>query len=146
MVTFTGSTAVGKLIAAEAAQRVLRVALELGGNAPFVIFDDADLDAAVKGLLKNKFRASGQTCISANRIFVQPGIYDKFVQKVRGSFEELIVGNGLDEDVQVGPMINQKAMHKVERQIDDATAKGAGVVLGGEPNGNLLPVTLRRCY
>ncbi|KAI0557580.1 succinic semialdehyde dehydrogenase [Gracilaria domingensis] len=142
MVTFTGSTAVGKLIAAKAAQRVLRVALELGGNAPFVIFDDADLDAAVKGLLKNKFRASGQTCISANRIFVQEEIYDEFVQKARGSFEELIVGNGLDEDVQVGPMISQKAMHKVERQIDDATAKGARVVLGGEPNGNLLPVTL----
>ncbi|CAN8065536.1 unnamed protein product [Agarophyton chilense] len=142
MVTFTGSTVVGKSIAAKAAQRVLRVALELGGNAPYVVFDDADIKEAIDGLLQNKFRASGQTCISANRVFVQDGIYDKFIEGARRSFQELVVGNGLDDGVQVGPLISQKALKKVETQIDDATTRGARVVMGGEPDGNLLPVTL----
>src|SRR5205823_9229792 len=106
---FTGSTEVGKLLMAQCAQQVKKVSLELGGNAPFIVFDDADLDEAVAGALLCKFRNSGQTCISANRILVQQGIHDEFVSRIVGAAKELKVGNGLDPETKVGPLIEQSA-------------------------------------
>lgn len=142
MVTFTGSTVVGRSIAAKAAKRVLRTALELGGNAPFIVFDDADVKAAVDGLLKNKFRCSGQTCISANRVYVQDGIHDVFVTSAKESMERLVIGNGLDDGVQIGPLISQDAVKKVETHVNQALERGATRLLGGQPDGNLYPATL----
>ncbi|KAJ6802102.1 putative succinate-semialdehyde dehydrogenase, mitochondrial [Iris pallida] len=129
--TFTGSTAVGKKLMAGSASTVKKVSLELGGNAPCIVFDDADLDVAVKGALAAKFRNSGQTCVCANRIMVQEGIYDKFASAFAKAVENLQVGNGLVEGVAQGPLINEAAIQKVESFVKDATSKGANVMLGG---------------
>ena len=130
--SFTGSTAVGKLLMRQCADTVKKVSLELGGNAPFIVFDDADLDAAVQGAMISKYRNAGQTCICANRIFVQSGIYDDFVARFSALVADQKVGNGIEEGVQVGPLINTKAREKVERLLGDAVQKGAQVVTGGK--------------
>ncbi|XP_078432713.1 aldehyde dehydrogenase 5F1 isoform X2 [Wolffia australiana] len=130
-ITFTGSTNVGKKLMAGAANTVKKVSLELGGNAPCIIFDDADLDLAVKGSLAAKFRNTGQTCVCANRILVQEGIYDKFADAFANAVENLQVGNGLAEGTAQGPLINEAAVQKVESFISDATSKGAKIMLGG---------------
>src|SRR3954463_6287766 len=135
---FTGSTEVGKLLMAQCAGTVKKVSLELGGNAPFIVFDDADLDEAVTGAMICKFRNSGQTCISANRILVQDGIYDAFVERVVTGTAQLKVGNGLDPDTNLGPLIEQSAIDKVERHITDAVDRGGEIVLGGEGLGGLF--------
>jgi succinate-semialdehyde dehydrogenase/glutarate-semialdehyde dehydrogenase len=135
---FTGSTAVGKLLMAQCAKQVKKVSLELGGNAPFIVFDDADLDAAVEGALICKFRNSGQTCISANRILVQDGIYDEFVTRLVDAASRLKVGNGLEPETKVGPLIEQDAIDKVQRHVSDAVERGGEVLLGGEGLGGLF--------
>ncbi|XVF77779.1 hypothetical protein PTKIN_Ptkin14bG0074000 [Pterospermum kingtungense] len=131
-ITFTGSTAVGKKLMAGAAGTVKRVSLELGGNAPCIVFDDADLDVAVKGVLAAKFRNSGQTCVCANRVIVQEGIYEKFAEAFSKSVQNLQVGDGFTEGVVQGPLINEAAVQKVESFIQDAISKGAKVILGGK--------------
>jgi len=135
---FTGSTEIGKLLMAQCAGQVKKVSLELGGNAPFIVFDDADLDAAVAGALLCKFRNSGQTCISANRILVQAPVYDEFVQRLTEAVQQLKVGSGLDADVTVGPLIEQGAIDKVERHVADALERGGELVTGGEALGGLF--------
>ncbi|XP_020680925.1 succinate-semialdehyde dehydrogenase, mitochondrial [Dendrobium catenatum] len=130
--TFTGSTAVGKKLMAGSANTVKKVSLELGGNAPCIVFDDAEIDVAVKGSLAAKFRNSGQTCVCANRILVQEGIYEKFANAFSEAVKNMQVGNGLDEGVAQGPLINEAAVEKVERLVKDATSKGANIVLGGK--------------
>jgi succinate-semialdehyde dehydrogenase/glutarate-semialdehyde dehydrogenase len=132
---FTGSTEVGKLLMRQCADQVKKVSLELGGNAPFLVFDDADLDAAVAGALACKFRNSGQTCISANRILVQERVHDEFVARFAGAVGDLVVGSGFDPDVDVGPLIDAPAVAKVERHVADAQAGGAELVVGGEGLG-----------
>jgi succinate-semialdehyde dehydrogenase/glutarate-semialdehyde dehydrogenase len=128
---FTGSTEVGKLLMAQCAGQVKKVSLELGGNAPFLVFDDAELDAAVDGAIMCKFRNSGQTCISANRIYVQDGIFDAFVERLGIAIAKLRVGAGTVADVNVGPLIDDEALAKVERHVQDAVAQGAELVAGG---------------
>jgi succinate-semialdehyde dehydrogenase/glutarate-semialdehyde dehydrogenase len=135
---FTGSTAVGKLLMAQCARQVKKVSLELGGNAPFLVFDDADLDEAVAGALICKFRNSGQTCISANRILVQDGVYDDFVSRLVDVASKLKVGNGLEPDTKVGPLIEQQAIDKVQRHIGDAVERGGELLLGGDSLGGLF--------
>lgn len=130
-ITFTGSTAVGKLLMRQCADTVKKVSLELGGNAPFIVFDDADLDAAVVGAMASKYRNTGQTCVCANRLLVQAGVYDAFVEKLVDATRKLRVGPGLDGPTEQGPLINEKAVAKVEQHIADAVAKGARVALGG---------------
>ncbi|KAL8166563.1 hypothetical protein V2J09_008062 [Rumex salicifolius] len=130
--TFTGSTAVGKKLMAGCAETVKKVSLELGGNAPTIVFDDADLEVAVKGALAAKFRNSGQTCVCANRIIVQEGIYDKFASAFSSAVQKLQVGDGFLEGVSQGPLINQAALEKVESFVEDATSKGAKILLGGK--------------
>jgi len=130
--SFTGSTEVGKQLMQQCASTVKKVSLELGGNAPFIVFDDADLDAAVEGAMASKFRNTGQTCVCANRILVQDGVYDKFAKKLADKVAAMKVGNGLDQDVVQGPLIEMKAVEKVEEHIADALAKGARVVIGGK--------------
>jgi succinate-semialdehyde dehydrogenase/glutarate-semialdehyde dehydrogenase len=132
---FTGSTEVGKLLMAQCANQVKKVSLELGGNAPFIVFDDADLDEAIAGALVCKFRNSGQTCISANRILVQDGIHDDFVSRLVEQASTLVVGNGLDPHTNVGPLIEQAAVDKVERHVGDALERGGELLLGGEGLG-----------
>jgi succinate-semialdehyde dehydrogenase/glutarate-semialdehyde dehydrogenase len=132
VVTFTGSTEIGKTLMKQAAEGVKKVGLELGGNAPFLVFDDADLDAAVAGAIQSKFRNMGQTCVCANRIYVQDGVYDAFVDKLIAATKKLKVGDGLEEGVQQGPLINENAVEKVEEHIADAVSKGAEVKLGGK--------------
>ncbi|ONK65837.1 uncharacterized protein A4U43_C06F1480 [Asparagus officinalis] len=129
--TFTGSTAVGKKLIAGSSSTVKKVSMELGGNAPCIVFDDADLDLAVKGSLAAKFRNSGQTCVCANRILVQEGIYEKFANAFATAVQDLQVGNGLAEGISQGPLINEAAVEKVEKLVKDATSKGANVILGG---------------
>jgi succinate-semialdehyde dehydrogenase/glutarate-semialdehyde dehydrogenase len=129
--SFTGSTAVGKLLMAQCAATVKKVSLELGGNAPFIVFDDADLDAAVEGALASKYRNTGQTCVCVNRIYVQARVYDAFAEKLARAVTRLKPGNGLDPDVTQGPLIDDTAVEKVEEHIADATSKGATVVVGG---------------
>ena len=131
-VGFTGSTEVGRLLMKQAASTIKKVGLELGGNAPFIVFDDADLDAAVEGAIISKYRNMGQTCVCANRIYAQEGIYDRFIEKLRTAVAKLKVGNGVDDGVLQGPLINVDALDKVERHIADATAKGARVLIGGK--------------
>ncbi|WJX68653.1 Succinate-semialdehyde dehydrogenase, mitochondrial [Trifolium repens] len=131
-ITFTGSTAVGKKLMAGSAETVKKVSLELGGNAPCIVFDDADLDVAVKGTLAAKFRNSGQTCVCANRILVQEGIYDKFANALLDAVQSMKVGDGFSEGVAQGPLINEAAVKKVDSLIHDATSKGAKVILGGK--------------
>jgi succinate-semialdehyde dehydrogenase/glutarate-semialdehyde dehydrogenase len=135
---FTGSTEIGKLLMAQCAKQVKKVSLELGGNAPFIVFDDADLEEAVIGAMICKFRNSGQTCISANRILVQDGIYDAFVSRLVEETSKLKVGNGLEPDTNVGPLIEQSAIDKVERHVGDAVERGGEVILGGEGLGGLF--------
>ncbi|MDW6020386.1 NAD-dependent succinate-semialdehyde dehydrogenase [Mesorhizobium sp. BAC0120] len=130
-ITFTGSTEVGKLLIAKAASTVKKVSMELGGNAPFIVFDDADIDRAVEGAIIAKYRNSGQTCVCTNRFFAQEGIYDEFVEKLAAASKGLKVGPGLEEGTQQGPLIDDKAVEKVEELISDAVAKGGKVVTGG---------------
>jgi succinate-semialdehyde dehydrogenase/glutarate-semialdehyde dehydrogenase len=130
--TFTGSTEVGIELMRQSAPTVKKLALELGGNAPFIVFDDADLDAAVEGAIVSKFRNNGQTCVCANRIYVQAGVYDVFAEKLAARLATLKVGDGLDEDTVFGPLIDVHAVAKVEEHIADATAKGAKVAMGGK--------------
>ncbi len=130
-IAFTGSTEIGKVLMRQAAGTVKKVALELGGNAPFIVFDDADLDAAVAGAIFSKFRNMGQTCICANRIFVQDKVYDAFAEKLASAVMKLKVGRGTEVGVVQGPLINMAAVEKVEHHIQDAVAKGAAVVTGG---------------
>jgi succinate-semialdehyde dehydrogenase/glutarate-semialdehyde dehydrogenase len=130
--TFTGSTEVGKKLMEQCAGTVKKVSLELGGNAPFIVFDDADLDAAVEGAMASKFRNTGQTCVCANRIFVQDGVYDKFAAKLGEKVAAMKVGNGLEAGVVQGPLIEKKAVEKVEEHIADALEKGAKIVTGGK--------------
>ncbi len=132
MITFTGSTEVGKLLMEQAARTVKRVGMELGGNAPFIVFDDADLDRAVAGALASKFRNAGQTCVCANRILVQEGIYDAFAEKLEAAVRKLKVGPGIETGVTVGPLINEAAVEKVEAHVADAVEKGAHIVMGGK--------------
>ena len=135
-VTFTGSTEVGKTLIRQSADTVKKVSMELGGNAPFIVFDDADLDKAVDGAMASKFRNAGQTCVCANRLYVQAGIHDAFVAKLVEKTEALTVGNGLEKGVEQGPMIDVAAVEKVEEFITDATAKGAAIATGGARHGN----------
>lgn len=128
---FTGSTEVGKLLMRQASSTVKKVALELGGNAPFIVFDDADIDAAVQGVIASKFRNMGQTCVCANRVYAQEPIYDEFVQKLAVAVDGLKVGNGTQEGITQGPLITAEAVGKVERHIADALSHGARVVTGG---------------
>jgi len=132
-VSFTGSTEVGKILIRESAATVKRLSLELGGNAPFIVFDDADLDAAVKGAIASKFRNAGQTCVCANRIFVQRGIYARFAEAFTDQVSGLRVGNGLAAETAIGPLIDAPALEKVERHVADATTAGARVLAGGAP-------------
>ena len=131
-ITFTGSTQVGRILLGQAAETVKKCSMELGGNAPFIVFDDADLDAAVEGAIMCKFRNNGQTCVCANRIYVQAGVYDAFAEKLEAAVRKLKVGDGLDAGTDLGPLINEKALQKVQDHIADAQAKGAKVILCGE--------------
>ncbi|MXY25781.1 MAG: NAD-dependent succinate-semialdehyde dehydrogenase [Acidobacteria bacterium] len=129
--SFTGSTEVGKLLMSQCASTVKKVSLELGGNAPFIVFDDADLDAAVAGAMASKYRNTGQTCVCANRVLVQDGVYNAFATKMAAAVAELKVGNGLEEGAQQGPLIDMRAVEKVEEHIADAVGKGATIAVGG---------------
>jgi succinate-semialdehyde dehydrogenase / glutarate-semialdehyde dehydrogenase len=129
---FTGSTPVGKLLMKQAAETVKKVGLELGGNAPFIVFDDADLDSAVQGAIIAKYRNMGQTCVCTNRLYVQAGIHDRFVEKFAAEVIKLKVGNGTEVGVMQGPLINARAIEKVERHVADAVAQGAKLVVGGK--------------
>jgi len=144
--TFTGSTEVGRILLRQAADQVMKCSMELGGNAPFIVFDDADLDAAVEGAILCKFRNNGQTCVCANRIYVQAGVYDAFAAKLKEAVSKLKMGDGLEDGVMLGPLINADAIEKVQEHVADATAKGAQVILGGgEPvqgPGYFLPPTI----
>ncbi|PSM17946.1 MULTISPECIES: NAD-dependent succinate-semialdehyde dehydrogenase [Nitratireductor] len=131
-ITFTGSTEIGKMLIEKSASTVKKVSMELGGNAPFLVFDDADIDRAVEGAMVAKYRNSGQTCVCTNRFFVQAGVYDAFVEKLAAASQKLKVGAGLDDGTQQGPLIDVKAVEKVEELIADATAKGGTVVTGGK--------------
>jgi len=132
MIGFTGSTRVGKLLMEQAASTVKKVALELGGNAPFIVFDDADLDRAVAGAMASKYRNTGQTCVCANRILVQDGVYDQFAAKLAEKVREMKVGRATEAEVMQGPLINEKALEKVEAHVADAVEKGAKVLTGGK--------------
>ena len=132
--TFTGSTEIGRQLMVECAKDIKKVSLELGGNAPFIVFDDADLDAAVEGALISKYRNNGQTCVCANRLYIQDGIYDAFVEKLTAAVAKLNIGNGLENGITTGPLIDAKAMAKVQEHIEDAVSKGARVVAGGKPH------------
>jgi succinate-semialdehyde dehydrogenase/glutarate-semialdehyde dehydrogenase len=131
-VTFTGSTEVGRLLMKQAASTIKKMALELGGNAPFVVFDDADLDSAVEGAIISKFRNTGQTCVCANRLFVQDKVYDAFAEKLAQRVKQLKVGNGFDDGVVQGPLIDKNALAKVEEHVADVIAQGGKVITGGK--------------
>ncbi len=130
--SFTGSTEIGQQLMAQCADTVKKVSLELGGNAPFIVFNDADIDQAVAGAMISKYRNTGQTCVCANRFIVQAGVYDAFAEKLAAAVAQLKVGNGLEEGVQQGPLINEQALNKVEQHIEDAVSKGATIVQGGK--------------
>ncbi|GGG84210.1 NAD-dependent succinate-semialdehyde dehydrogenase [Salipiger pallidus] len=136
--SFTGSTEVGRLLMAQCADTIKKVSLELGGNAPFIVFDDADLDAAVEGAMASKYRNAGQTCVCANRILVQRGVYDSFAAKLAEKVAALKVGDGTEPGTEIGPMIEAKALDKVEAHIDDAVSKGATLIQGGKRLGGLF--------
>jgi len=129
--TFTGSTEVGRILLAQAAEQVMKCSMELGGNAPFIVFDDADLDRAVEGAMISKYRNNGQTCVCANRIYVQDGVYDAFAEKLGAAVGKMRVGDGFEDGVTVGPLISESAVEKVEEHILDATSKGAEIRSGG---------------
>ncbi|WP_425091409.1 NAD-dependent succinate-semialdehyde dehydrogenase [Tropicimonas sp. S265A] len=130
-ITFTGSTEVGRILLRQAADQVKKCSMELGGNAPFIVFDDADLDAAVEGAMACKFRNAGQTCVCANRIYVQSGVYDTFAEKLAKAVEDLRVGDGFEEGITIGPLINDQAVAKVQDHLGDITAKGGQILTGG---------------
>ncbi len=143
--TFTGSTEVGRILLRQAADQVLKCSMELGGNAPFIVFDDADLDAAVEGAMLCKFRNNGQTCVCANRIYVQAGVYDAFAEKLKAAVEKLNVGDGLTPGVTTGPLINAAAIDKVLEHLGDVTSKGGSVLTGGQAHplgGNFFQPTV----
>ena len=143
--TFTGSTEVGRILLRQAADQVMKCSMELGGNAPFIVFDDADLDEAVAGAIMCKFRNNGQTCVCANRIYVQAGVYDAFAEKLAAALSQMKIGDGLEDGVALGPLINQDAITKVQEHIADATAKGGSVFYGGESHqgeGFFMPPTI----
>ncbi|HVF16445.1 MAG TPA: NAD-dependent succinate-semialdehyde dehydrogenase, partial [Steroidobacteraceae bacterium] len=136
--TFTGSTRVGKMLAARCMDSVKRVSLELGGNAPFIVFDDADLDAAVEGAVASKFRNTGQTCVCANRLLVQAGVFDEFAKRLTKRVTSFVVGDGLEGVTHQGPLINEAAIEKVERHVQDAVRLGAQVLTGGQRRGHVF--------
>ena len=143
--TFTGSTEVGRILLRQAADQVMKCSMELGGNAPFIVFDDADLDGAVAGAIMCKFRNNGQTCVCANRIYVQAGVYDAFAEKLAAALSKMKIGDGFEDGVALGPLINQDAITKVQEHIADATAKGGTVFYGGESHqgeGFFMPPTI----
>ena len=131
-ISFTGSTEVGRILMAQSAPSIKKLALELGGNAPFIVFDDADIDSAVEGAMASKYRNAGQTCVCANRIYVQDGVYDQFVEKFAAKVKLLKVGNGFEDGVVQGPLIEDSAVDKVQRHVDDAIAKGGKLLAGGK--------------
>ncbi len=133
-ISFTGSTEIGSLLMKQSAESIKKISLELGGNAPFLVFDDADLDAAVEGAMASKYRNAGQTCVCANRILVQDGVYDAFAKKLAEKVASLTVGRGTESGVIIGPLIDENAVAKVQEHVDDAVAKGAKVVVGGKPH------------
>jgi succinate-semialdehyde dehydrogenase/glutarate-semialdehyde dehydrogenase len=133
--SFTGSTEVGRTLLEQCAKTIKKTSMELGGNAPFIVFDDADLDEALKGVMASKFRNTGQTCVCANRILVQDGVYEAFTAKLKAAVEALVVGDGMEAGVSQGPLINHDAVLKVEEHIADARAKGARIVTGGKRHG-----------
>ena len=133
--SFTGSTEVGRILMAQCAPTVKKLSLELGGNAPFIVFDDADIDSAVEGAFASKYRNAGQTCVCSNRIYVQAGVYDEFVTKFAAKVATAKVGNGFDDGVNQGPLIEEAALEKVQRHVDDAKAKGGRVLVGGKRLG-----------
>jgi succinate-semialdehyde dehydrogenase/glutarate-semialdehyde dehydrogenase len=132
-ISFTGSTEVGRILMAQSAPSVKKLSLELGGNAPFIVFDDADVDSAVEGAIASKYRNAGQTCVCANRLYVQDGVYDEFVKKFAAKVEALKVGNGFEDGVLQGPLIEPAAVAKVQRHLEDAVKRGGQVVTGGQP-------------
>jgi succinate-semialdehyde dehydrogenase/glutarate-semialdehyde dehydrogenase len=143
--SFTGSTAVGKILMAQCAPTVKKIALELGGHAPFIVFEDADIDAAVEGAIQSKYRNSGQTCVCSNRFYVHKNLYEQFVEKMALASKNLVVGNGLTEGVLQGPLIDEAAVLKVESHIQDAVKKGARIVVGGKRHtqgGNFFEPTV----
>ncbi|MCE9880730.1 MAG: NADP-dependent succinate-semialdehyde dehydrogenase [Hafnia paralvei] len=143
--SFTGSTEIGRQLMQQCAKDIKKVSLELGGNAPFIVFDDADLDKAVEGALASKFRNAGQTCVCANRLYVQDGVYDAFAEKLQAAVEKLTLGDGLTQGVTTGPLIDEKAVAKVKEHIEDALSKGARVITGGKPHdlgGNFFQPTI----
>ena len=131
-ISFTGSTEVGRILMAQSAPTVKKMSLELGGNAPFIVFDDADIDSAVDGAFASKYRNAGQTCVCSNRLYVQAGVYDEFVEKFAAKVKTAKVGNGFDDGVNQGPLIEEAALQKVERHVQDAVAKGARLLVGGK--------------
>lgn len=131
-ISFTGSTKVGKILLKQSADTVKKVSLELGGNAPFIVFDDADIDAAVEGAIGSKFRNAGQTCVCSNRLFVQDRVYDVFIEKYTEAIRSLKLGNGLDDQTVIGPMIEEKALQSVQSLVDDAVQKGGKLLTGGK--------------
>lgn len=143
--SFTGSTEIGRQLMQQCAKDIKKVSLELGGNAPFIVFDDADLDKAVEGALASKFRNAGQTCVCANRLYVQDGVYDAFAKKLQAAVEKLTLGDGLAQGVTTGPLIDEKAVAKVKEHIEDALSKGARIITGGQPHeldGNFFQPTI----
>ena len=132
--SFTGSTPVGRILMEQCAPTIKKVALELGGHAPFIVFEDADLDAAVSGAMQSKYRNAGQTCVCTNRFYVHESLHDAFVEKLAQASKRLVIGPGLDKGVQLGPLIDQQAINKVEQHVQDAVAKGARVMTGGKPH------------
>jgi len=143
--SFTGSTEIGRQLMAQCAQDIKKVSLELGGNAPFIVFDDADLDKAVEGAMASKFRNAGQTCVCANRLYVQDGVYARFAEKLQQAVEQLPLGDGLQAGVTTGPLIDEKAIAKVQEHIADAVGKGARVITGGKVDalgGNFFQPTI----
>jgi succinate-semialdehyde dehydrogenase/glutarate-semialdehyde dehydrogenase len=137
-VSFTGSTAVGKILMSQCSSTLKKLSMELGGNAPFIVFDDADIDAAVRGAMQSKFRNNGQTCVCVNRFFAQESIYDEFVEKLSRAVAALKVGNGMDESMQMGPLISKKALEKVQQFVGDAIKKGAKITEGGNQMDGLF--------
>jgi succinate-semialdehyde dehydrogenase/glutarate-semialdehyde dehydrogenase len=130
--SFTGSTPVGRILMGQCAPTIKKVALELGGHAPFIVFEDADLDAAVSGAMQSKYRNAGQTCVCTNRFYVHESLHDEFVEKLAQASKRLVIGPGLDKGVQLGPLIDQQAIDKVEQHVQDAVAKGARLMTGGK--------------
>lgn len=133
-ISFTGSTEIGRLLMAQSAEQIKKISLELGGNAPFIVFEDADLDAAVEGAMASKYRNMGQTCVCANRMYVHDAVYDEFAEKLAAAVKAMKVGDGLEEGVVQGPLIDENAVAKVKEHIDDAISKGGHLLTGGKPH------------